>query len=302
MQISGRSLAAALVVTASLGSWQPTPQAWLIQRENLVYTGAFRLPRGADTQHSFEYGGTALAFNPAHATLLLVGHDWHQRVAEIDIPEARQGASLAELSTATLRQPFTDVLAGRLGAVGPGAKIGGLLPFGDQLLVSAYVYYDATRSQAASHYLSSLDFARVADVKGPYTIGSSQAGFVAGYMTMIPPEWQAPFGGIALTGQCCLSIISRTSLGPSLTVFSPSDVGTKTKVAGRMVLGYPIEHPALGDCYGKGGTLFNCAVIMGGVVFPPGTGSLFLHRGSVRADRRHRRRRAGAPAPWPRAA
>jgi len=46
----------------------------LLRQSDLVYQGAFRLPSGAVGTSSFAYGGTALAFNAARRSLVLVGH------------------------------------------------------------------------------------------------------------------------------------------------------------------------------------------------------------------------------------
>ena len=46
-----------------------------LQPPDLVYQGAFRVPGGSFAGSSFEYGGTALAFNPSNGSLFIVGHD-----------------------------------------------------------------------------------------------------------------------------------------------------------------------------------------------------------------------------------
>ena len=52
-------------------------------------------------------GGTALAFNPAHNSLFMVGHDWDQDVAEVQIPSTIVNSNnLNALTTATVLQPF----------------------------------------------------------------------------------------------------------------------------------------------------------------------------------------------------
>lgn len=77
-----------LGVSAALGS----APAKLLGPDDLRYEGAFRLPGAPTDQNGFEYGGTALAWYPEHGSLLLVGRDWFQRVAEIAIPAVRRGA------------------------------------------------------------------------------------------------------------------------------------------------------------------------------------------------------------------
>ncbi len=260
----------------------PAQTKALLGPDDFAYVGAFRLPRSGADQTSFDYGGTALAYYPAHDSLLIVGHDWHQRVAELTIPELRKAASATELETAVIRQPLTDVLAGHRGDVGTGSvKIGGLLPMGDRLIVTSYLYYDAVGGQTRSHFTTGLDFSNLGPVGGPYAVGKTPAGFVSGYMTPIPDEWQPALGGAALTGQCCIPIISRTSYGPSASVFSPAQVGKSSTTPATWVLGYPADHPALGRCESSQ-TQFNCATVIGGVVFPAGTGSvLFFGRRGV---------------------
>ena len=103
------------------------------------------------------------------------------------------------------------------------------------------------------------------------------AGFVSGYMTPIPQEWQSQFGGPYLTGQCCLAIISRTSFGPSATVFDPTTLGP-SGAPGTTVLGYPASHPTLGNWINSGpaNPLFDQATTVGGIVFAPETGAVLF--------------------------
>ncbi len=273
------TLAALLAVSAALGLVgfaQPPASAPLVLPADLAYVGTFRLPPGQSDRERFDYGATALAYRPGHDSLIMVGHDWFQLAAEVDIPLPATAGRVEDLPVAKIRQPLADVLDGRIGEIGEGsAKIGGLLPWGDSLIVSAYLYYDAGATQVRSHFRSSPVLSRSGDLQGPFKVGRGEAGFVSGYMTSIPEAWRAALGGPALTGQCCLSIISRTSFGPSVSVFDPADVGVKNPVPASMVLGYPADHPSLGEC-GQQSSVFNCTTSMGGVVFPPGTRSVLF--------------------------
>jgi hypothetical protein len=248
----------------------------LLQPADLVYSGAFRLPRGGPTeQESFAYGGSALAFDAPNNALFLAGHAWYQRVAEVTIPPLATGPALNTYPVATLRQPFVDVFDGKMSTIGPGSTVlGGMLVWGDALIVTDYLYYDASASQVASHFRTSPTWSARTGADGPYQVGTT-AGFVSGYMTPIPQEWRGAFGGPALTGNCCLSIISRTSFGPSVSVFDPADVGVKDPGPATMLLGYPASHAALGQC-ADSGTLFNCTAGVAGVVFPEGTRSVLF--------------------------
>src|SRR5262249_3862004 len=113
----------------------------LLTQSNLQYVGAFRLPSGTFGASTFDYGGTALAFNPVHNSLFLVGSDPDQAVAEVSIPSTIVSSSSASsLTTANILQPFVKVL-NRIPnntLAGRNVKIGGLMVVNGQLVGSAY--------------------------------------------------------------------------------------------------------------------------------------------------------------------
>ena len=241
----------------------------------LAYEGAFRVPEGPTDETSFDFGGTALMFDADRRSLWLVGHDHHQRVAEISIPDIRSVDTIGELDTARLLTPFRDLLQGRRSQVGSNdSKIGGLLRIADEWIVSAWVYYDAAGEQSRSHFRVRTD----GTVIGPVQIGPDErdAGFVSGYMAPIPPEYRNRLGGRAFTGQCCIPIISRTSQGPALSAFDPEDIGVRTPVPRTDLLGYPMEFPTLGTWEEGEPTLYNGNTKVAGVVLPEGTRSVLF--------------------------
>lgn len=277
-RVAGALALAGLLLAPLPGRAQNAGDEPLIDAASLVYEGGFRLPAGADTQSSYDYGGSALAYVPAHDSLLIVGHDWFQKVSEIGIPSPGRGASLDALPTAPVKQALTDLLGPHLHEIGPGtAKIGGLLPIGDQLVVSDYLYYDGAAEQTSSHFVVPLDFHGAPAPRGPFRVTNAlgRAGFVSGAMTAIPSEWQAALGGPYITGQCCIGIVARTSLGPSATAFDPAGFSTGASVKGVTLLGYPLDRPTLG-AWDSNSTKFNGTTSMGGVVFPPGTRTLLF--------------------------
>src|SRR5688572_24251788 len=164
--------------------------AGLIQETDLNYLGAFRLPGGTFGTSSFDYGGTALAYNPANNSLFMVGHDWDQAVAEVNIPTLKTG-SIGGLNTATVRQNFVSVLNGLSTGIDSGdeLKVGGLMVNENQLIGSAYVFYDADGDQRGSHFkLSSLNLSSSTKT-GLHTVGTIGGGWVGGWMTAIPDAW-----------------------------------------------------------------------------------------------------------------
>lgn len=235
----------------------------LIQSNNLVYQGSFRVPAGTFGGSSFDYGGSALAYN--NNSLFIVGHPYQQFTAEISIPTPIKGLNLNNLNTATIIQPFTDALSGHLKDVYDNngdntTYIGGQLVYNNQLHINVFLYYDGTGLQSVSHFISSTNLRYIS---GPTKIGPLNAGFYSGYMTL---NWQS-FSPI-LIGQCCIPIISRTSYGPSL--FSTDLVNISNT---KPLVYYPQSHPLLqpgtsGDGYSTTSTYFNGATEIKGVVFP----------------------------------
>lgn len=262
-----------LVIALTPAGWAQSPTSQpRVQASNMRYLGSFRLPSsdgsGASTG-SLNYGGTALGLT-GNGGLLLGGHDWYQRLCEVSIPTIG--------GTASIRQRCVDVAENRLSQIDSDTvKLGGTLVYNGRLIVSAFSYYDADGGATRSHFASGTTLATSGDVTGPVQVGTAGAGFVAAYMGVVPQEWRPLLGGPALTGSCCLSIISRTSSGPAISVFDPDKVGRVTPVPATQLLGYPLNHPVANASTAN--NLFTHADMMGGVAFPAGTRSvLFIGR------------------------
>ena len=276
-------------VTVNTGTFvlPPGGSEPLVQPSNLLYQGSFRVPSGINSggraNAGFEYGGSIIGFDPARNGLFMVGHDWDQFVGEISIPALLKGP-LTSLATAKLFQPLVDVTEGRLPLVNPGdpnpIKIGGLLPYQGALYATGYAYYDGTGSAVLSHFVSGSDLSITGDVTGPWQVGTTvgapvahkSAGFVAGPMAVIPPEWQAPLGGPVLTGQCCVAVVSRTSWGPAAFAIDPTQLGAATPLPARPLVAYPAEYPLAQ--WGSANSMFNGTTSISGIVFPTGTRSV----------------------------
>jgi len=271
-------LPAALLFFLVLLSVSPMPTALhaqtLLKQVNLIYQGAFRLPRGKFGQSSFDYGGSALAYNPANDSLFIVGHDHQQMVAEISIPTIVNSSQLSQLTTARVLHSFVDATEGKMSTVDSGTiKVGGLMVYQGKLYLTAYTYYDADVNQRLSHFSRPLNLSVKSQVSGPFQVGNLNAGYVSGYMTPIPQAWQASLGGPAITGNCCIPIISRTSSGPSAFALNPTDLGKTNPVPNTPLLYYSQTHPTLGT-YSGTGPYFNGATQIRGLVFPEGTNSV----------------------------
>ncbi len=250
---------------------------------SLHYLGSFRLPGPKSDQKTFDYGGTALAYDPTRNGLFAVGHDWYQLTAEVSVPTLRRSHSLNRLRRARYLQPFTDATDGEIDQAGNSTnKIGGQLVENGRLYGSVFVYYDASDSQVVSHWVRPSTSLRHGHTKGLFQLGHQGAGFVSGFMATIPTPWQHALGGSAITGNCCIPIISRTSFGPAAFAFDPTTLGQSKKPApDHALVYYPQQHPTLGAWDASWnpakGIVFGGGTSIKGVVFPRGSRSvLFL--------------------------
>jgi hypothetical protein len=234
----------------------------LIESSNLIHMGSFGI--AAAPGNGFDYGGIAIAFNSANQSLYVVGHENDLLTAEIEIP--------ALGGTARILQPLTDALNGQLRAIGDTERrIGGNLVYRDKLYVTGFVFYDAEGAQRRSHFSRPLALDS-GEVAGPLRAGGLATGFYSGYMGLIPAAWQERLGGPALTGNCCLSIISRTSYGPAAFAFDPENIGKAEPL-----VYYTADRQTLGR-YGATGShpVFNGSTRITGIVFPESTSSVLF--------------------------
>jgi hypothetical protein len=250
----------------------------LVQARNLVLEGSFRLPAGTFAASDFSYGGTALAFNAARGSLFIVGHDHHQAVAEIAIPEIRKSAAVSALATAKVLQPFADPTDGKMRLVDPGEpnaiKVGGLLAHQGQLYISVFVYYDGDSTQRLTHFVSGTNLSVTGDVRGPYQVGTAGAGFIDGYFAEVPAVWQSALGGPVVNGQCCIPVVGRTSYGPGLFAINPADIGVKNPAPATALVYYPSNHFV--NDWNVRSTFWNASTEIGGVIIPEGMRSVLF--------------------------
>jgi len=275
----------------------------LLYKEDFKYIGSFRVPKtdmGGPTYQGLAYGGQVITYNPGkskddYGSLFIVGHDKNQQVAEISIPEIIINNDINKLNTAAVIQELVDITNGNRNKITAkmtedivnGAKIGGLMKWGDKLIGSVYGYYDPGFNAVLSHFWTSiqlssspLNFSGMLDV-GNKPSPVPQAGFISGYMTPIPDNWQQALGGKALSGMSGLSILSRTSAGPAAFSFDPDEL-VKLKspakveaVNALLYYGGTIETQTIGT-YNSSDTLYHMGTTPTGVIFPTGTRSIIF--------------------------
>lgn len=261
-----------------------TTTAPLVQKTDLAYQGAFRIP--AAGPNDFGYANEGMAYNYATNSLYVkckgagLNDSSQQKVAEVNIPALVNSSNINSLNTATVRQNCADITENHLNPqnITNGMVIGGLLVNNGKLIASQWAYYDNGPLQTTSHFYHSLTLNQTGTYRGPYALSAPFASYVGGYMGSIPSEWQGTLGGTALTGHCCTSIISHQSTGPSAFVFNPEDLGANNPVATTPLVYYNLTHPTLGT-WGHplpANPVYNISSLVTGVVFPQGTRSVLF--------------------------
>ncbi len=263
-----------------------------VQAADLEYLGAFALPSGDYGVTRFGYGGRAVT--PYHdsvtgkATLFIEGHAWEPgSVAQVEIPSSiSKSIVYGELPVASVLQNFFDITDGKLATTGASDynALFGMLPYNGRLIVAATSWYDAPCAQNASHGVSTFNLAETTDFAGFRTItATANARSLGGYMTIIPNEWRALFGGPALTGNSALSIISCISSGPAATVFDPAQIEVQPAVHGTTVIYYPLNHYLVSGGMSSENT-FSFGSSVKGIAFPAGSRSVLFFGVQTFAD------------------
>jgi hypothetical protein len=256
----------------------------LLRKEDLKYVGAFRVSTGdpsLTTPRVYSAGGNVLAFDASRGSLFVDGHISEQYFGEVAVPAEVTYAGLSSVRIARNLQPLGPAIApAQLRQINPTDPnpqlIGGALVYGGRLIVSAYSYYDAGKSQAASHFVKSLDLSAAGETKGPVRLKGVSPRWVGAYMTEIPDEWKPAFGGPVLAGLAGVPIASAQSNGPSATVIDPSNL---VDFATTTVLGYQPEAPLtdlLGVDPARKNPVWNLTTQVRGILFAKGTRSVLF--------------------------
>lgn len=256
----------------------------LLRKEDLKYVGAFRASTRDPSVRPpgvYSTGGNVLAFDASRNSLFIDGHIGEQHLGEIAVPSDFGYTTLESVRIARDLQPLRRAIAGpqlqRINPSDPNPQlIGGALVQGDRLIVSAYSYYDAGQSQAASHFVRPRDLGAPEEVTGPIRLKGVPPRWVGAYMAEIPPEWMQAFGGPVLAGLAGVPIASAQSNGPSATVIDPSNLAGFSATT---VLGYRPDAPLtdlLGFDADRKNPAWNLNSQVRGIVFARGTRSVLF--------------------------
>jgi hypothetical protein len=266
----------------------------LMQSSDISYVGRFALPNGGSSPTTYQYGGHGLGYYKkpdGTKTLYASGHVYGPGYyGQVQIPSDSElkpfSTSYSSLTVANVLQPIADAMEGR-GNIENNYNENwsmGILAYNNKLIISAVNSY--TGSNTGGHIVrDTLTVSGTGHVKpasGVYSMsGGANQRSIAGYMFLIPAEWRSLFGGPAMTGNCCLSVISTTSGGPALTVFNPDQVGVTSPIPGINVLWYPTPTTPV-SCATDGAcqsNIFNLTSRVLGAGFVPNTRTVFFVEG-----------------------
>lgn len=266
----------------------------LIHKENLIYRGAFKVPKGklgeGWNSQSLAFGGSAIGYNPIRNSLFMMGHPYERLTVEISIPDLVISQDTDKLNTSELIQSAKNITLNTWdnlredgGTIPNGVRPGKLLVYRNKLIGSAWAYYDGNNNAARSHFHTSLDLAASETQfsgfqkvgTNPIDSNSANGGLIGGYMAHIPFAWQEKLGGPVISGIGVIPVISRSSMGPTAWIFDPDDLISGSTAPAEMLLGYPVGHYSLGD-FDNTSLILNAASEFRGLVFPNGTDSLLF--------------------------
>jgi hypothetical protein len=287
----------------------------LLTSANMTYLGAFTIPSvGTTSPKTSLYSGTAVGFNPSgnggKGSLFINGFNKSGTyLGEISIPTTLYtGTDKTKLPSASFLQGspyYWDVSEGHYTNVGSGGAnitsdngwgTGGILVTGSSILVTSYGLYVASGgSYLPMFYHKSLNLSTTGVYSGNYGLnvsnylgsdagitGSGTGDFQSGALGSIPSAYQSQLGGTTLAGgnSFDMSIVSRTSYGPSIIAFNPSNFAAANTVPSSVnanaLVAYPSTHQNLGKFSTDANKNYSMADHYGALIFPPGTRSILV--------------------------
>ncbi|UCH50610.1 MAG: hypothetical protein JSV54_06210 [Chloroflexota bacterium] len=218
---------------------------FLIQPNDLLYKGAFRLPEGSN-ESNWEYSGYAATYYPDGdpsgpadgypGSIFAVGHDHQQHVSEISIPVPVISKNLDELNIASTLQPFQDITTGMFGYLEvPRAGLEYLPPQGSQTTGKLHFCWGQhfQFEPAPSHGWCELDLSKPRTA-GPWYFGEYSNYTTNDYTFEIPEEWAAANVPNQLLATGRFRDGRWSGLGPALFAYGPWNDGNPPKPNSRL--------------------------------------------------------------------
>jgi hypothetical protein len=215
-----------------------------VQPGDVSYLGAFRLPDVGARPRTFEYGGSAMTFNPSGdpsgsgdgfgGSLYISGHDRlpygelpnGSQIAEVGIPAPVASTNVGALATAPMLQGFSDVTGGLFANLDEIPRLGMQYlsrgPLGAKIHLAWGQHFQDDPRPSHALFDPSLSSPQP---RGAWFIGSESLYSVNGYMLEIPQAWaDANVAGRPLgTGRYRDG--GWSGMGPALYAYAPWDGG-----------------------------------------------------------------------------
>ena len=288
----------------------------LLQSNSMTYLGAFGIPEYGDAAPACSiYSGASIGFNPngnsGAGSIFIAGQDMSGTyITEITIPtNLYTGTNPDSLPLASFITPvphYYDISEGHYTHYGQngtavtdpeGFGVGGIMVIGSSILATTYGYYTDGTSYVPMFFHKSLDPSDTGiDPKtskpffdgmhgpNPSVIGNGGHGdFMSGALGKIPAAYQSQLGGTYMVGAMPynMSLVSRTSYGPSIIAFDPTNLGSANTVSGTTnaytLATYPDDHqPWPWSEFMASSPYYSINDHYGALIMPPGSRTILV--------------------------
>ena len=211
----------------------PVQVSSLIQPDDLIYRGFFRLPSGSG-ESNWEYSGHGLTYYPDGdsggeedgflGSLFGFGHDHQLQVSEISIPMPVISGNLVDATTATTLQAFADLTGGIFSVEQMIIPRAGLAYLAHPEPRLHFTFGQHFQDFETSHGWADLDLDQP-DAQGSWLFGEYTNYVTNDYLFEIPPAWAeaiAP-GPLLASGRAREGLWSGR--GPALFAYNPTEAG-----------------------------------------------------------------------------
>lgn len=212
-----------------------------VQPTDFSYLGAFRLPDGGERPLTFEYGGSALTFNPDGdpagaadgfaGSLFVVGHDRlaygelpsGSQIAEVTIPAPIVTRDVGALPQAEFVQDFHDVMAGYFIGLDELPRVGmqylNTRVTGPKIHVTWGQHLQFEPASASQAWFDpALD---TPNVQGTWFLDGQSPYSVTGYMLDVPEAWADQYADRRVVGTGRFRDGGWSGMGPALFAYRP---------------------------------------------------------------------------------
>jgi hypothetical protein len=228
----------------------------------LEYAGSFRLPVVRNDKSRFGFGARSLTLHPNGKSLWVQGHEHHQMIAEVRIPETLvRSHDPKELPIAEVVTPFVDVTGGR--RRGQRAQLGGVAidPELQRFWWTVEQGYDVAPQVYATVGYTSLDFK---ESHGPWMCDVGNK-LTERYITLAPREFAAQhFGGrYLICGQAGVAGTAGSIQVPCAVAVEPPRGPESQAISTVKLLFYPEENKFRDDrgAWGRADIVWSAAWI-----------------------------------------